>query len=661
MKGSIMAIDNILMMNVVGKTENVDRFAKDIFLFNDIQLVDAMSEIDSGRFILPVTQNNISELLGFSQLMTGESLVDEKLFVSKVEKLNELYDNTLTFEEKLLTKRTYDLNEILSTEKSIEKELIENYTEINNFKARLTEISKSITAYSYLREIDATMEELNNMQHFSHIVGSISKNNANRLKRIYDSVTSLLFHVGDTGTNEEVFIVISPKDFEIETKRVLKALNFKAIEGFDPEYKETPQKVVLQLSREKAKIEQKLKKLNAMLIQNRADNLQEARRVFSVLSVYANLNIIKRFMAFSDENFYCSGWISKQDRKKMECIAQEYPEMIILFNEPDKSNEPPTKLKNNWLFKPFESLVKMYGVPAYNELDPTPFLSITYLVCFGYMFGDVGQGIVLLLAGILTAKKGIELGRVVQRMACSSILFGFLYGSIFGNENLLPQLWIKPFDNINTILYTAVGLGILILLVAYGYSIINKLKVKDIREGVFGKNGIAGFVLYLSILLAAASAYFKSVFTTPMIISAVIMAALVLFREPIANTIQHKKLYDHSAGDYYVEAGFEMFEMLLAMLSNTLSFIRVGAFALTHVGMFLAFETLAHMVGDGVAGIIILIFGNVFIIALEGLIDFIQCLRLQFYELFSKYYSGTGYEFSALRKKKNQMFVGDKI
>jgi len=131
-------------------------------------------------------------------------------------------------------------------------------------------------------------------------------------------------------------------------------------------------------------------------------------------------------------------------------------------------------------------------------------------------------------------------------------------------------------------------------------------------------------------------------------ILAVVLIFLVLFREPIANTIRHRKLYDTTAGDYYVEAGFGLFEMLLGMLSNTLSFIRVGAFALTHVGLFMAFETLAKMVGGGFGGIIVLLIGNILIIVLEGLIDFIQCLRLQFYELFSKYYTGDGNEFMPL-------------
>lgn len=240
-------------------------------------------------------------------------------------------------------------------------------------------------------------------------------------------------------------------------------------------------------------------------------------------------------------------------------------------------------------------------------------------------------------------------------MAVSSIVFGFIYGSVFGNETLLPTLWVRPFSSINTILITAVVVGVAMLLCAYAYSIINKLRNHDIKEGWFGPSGVAGLVLYLTLLccVLCALGYIPGgqPFAMPLGIAAVVLVFLVLFREPIANAIRHRKLYDTTAGDYYVEAGFGLFEMLLGMLSNTLSFIRVGAFALTHVGLFMAFETLATMVGGGFGGIIVLFLGNVLIIVLEGLIDFIQCLRLQFYELFSKYYTGDGVEFIPLNSE----------
>lgn len=647
-----MAIENVMMMNVVGKINYVDRFAKDIFLFNDIQIVDAMNEIDTGRFTLPVCEENIGELLGFAQLVPGENMVDEKIFVQKVQKLNELYDNKLTLDTKALSKKEYDLGEILEKTDRFQNYLDTEFENLGKAREELKRVNTSIEAYEYIKNIDVKMEDLNNMEYFTYTIGSVSKDNAARLKSIYNTVTSIVFHVGDTSQNEEVFMIISPKDFEVETNRILKALNFKLVEGYDDAYVKAPGDILTDLGLEKVKLEKTISENETLLEKHRDENKVEAEEVFNVLTLYANLNIIKKYMAFSEENFYFSGWVSKKDRAALEKIAAQYDNMIVMFTDPDAANKPPTKMKNNWVFRPFETLVKMYGVPAYNELDPTPFLSITYLFCFGYMFGDVGQGLVLLLAGYILGKLGVELGHVIARMACSSIIFGFIYGSIFGNESILPTLWVRPFENINTVLLTAVVLGVVMLFIAYLYSIINKLRAGDIKEGLFGKNGIAGFVLYISILLCALCATGiipgGSAFTPFLAVLAVALVILVLLREPIANTIRKRKLYDTSAGDYYVESGFELFEMLLAMLSNTLSFIRVGAFALTHVGLFMAFETLATMVGGGFGGVIVLIIGNVLIIVLEGLIDFIQCLRLQFYELFSKYYTGDGEEFVPL-------------
>lgn len=646
-----MAVENLIMMDVVGKIKYVDKFAKDIFLFNDIQIVDAMHEIDSGRFILPIREENMGELLGFAQLMSGETMMDEKNFVKTVNKLNELYKGSLSLDMVTLAKGDTDLGRALSKAKEFENNLVLEYGEIKEINDRLEALEKSRTAYSYLDELEANMSELDSLENFSFSMGSVTKDNAARLKSIYNSVTSIVFHVGNQEDNEEVFMIMSPKDLEIESNRILKALNFKPIEGFNPEYTETPKAILEKINHEIDMQKEMKSKLLVDLNAHLKENRKEATESFNTLSLYGNLSIIKKYMAFSEENFYFSGWISKRDKQQMEAVAAKYPDLIIMFSDTNSgSGKPPTKLKNNWLFRPFETLVKMYGVPSFNELDPTPFLSITYMFCFGFMFGDVGQGIILALAGLILGMKGVELGKVLLRLGMCSTFFGFMYGSIFGFEELIHPLWLRPFHEINTVLLAAVLIGIVMLFIAYIYSIINKLKKKDIKEGVFGKNGICGFALYASILGILGLNFgvfpYPEILVPGLTILAVLLVFLVLIREPLANYITKRKpLYKETASEYYVESGFELFEMLLGMLSNTLSFIRIGAFALTHVGLFMAFQTLAILVQNGVISFGILIFANIFIIALEGLIVVIQALRLQFYELFSKYYSGDGIEF----------------
>lgn len=654
-----MAIENVIMMDVVGKIKVVDKFAKDIFLFNDIQIVDAMQEIDSGRFMLPVLEENIGELLGFAQLVSGETMMDERNFVKLINKLKELYQDSLKMDIISIAKGDYNLEKSLAIVKSFESNLEGEYSEIKEINERMEELKKSRVAYSYLDELDAQMSELDNLVNFSYSIGSVTKDNAVRLKSIYNSVTSIVFHVGNQADNEEVFMIISPKDLEIESQRILKALNYKPIEGFRAEYTESPREIIKSIDHEMLA----LKERNITLFKNLRVHLEENRKdamdSFNTLYLYGNLNMIKKYMAFSDENFYFSGWISKRDQEQMEAIGSRYPELIIMFSDTKTgSGKPPTKMKNNWLFRPFEMLVKMYGVPSFNELDPTPFLSITYMFCFGFMFGDVGQGLILAVIGFILGKKGVELGKVLLRLGICSIFFGFMYGSVFGFETVIKAIWLRPFNEINTILLTAVVVGIGLLFVAYVYSIINKLRKKEIKEGVFGKNGICGFILYASILglLGLYLGVLPNATGLKLILIgiAILMIVIVLVREPLVNYFSKRKpLYENEVSEYYVEGGFELFEMLLGMLSNTLSFIRIGAFALTHVGLFMAFQTLAVMAQNGVISMGILIVANLFIIVLEGLIVSIQALRLQYYELFSKYYTGDGTEFKPIDMEIN--------
>ncbi len=646
-----MAIENVIMMDVIGKIKDVDNFAKDIFLFNEIQIVDAMHEIDIGRFILPISEENIGELLGFSQLVSGETIMDEKKYVNMVNKLNGLYQDKLKIDKELIAKDECDIDKALDYYQAFDKRMALDYKDLEDMKNRLAALDKSRQAYSYLDELTVDMSELDNMENFAYSLGSVTKDNASRLKGIYNSVTSILFHVGNKENNEEVFMIISPKDLKIESDRILKALNFKHIEGLDPKYDKSPKENLKVIIEEMNRLQKEYDQLFAKLNTDLKKNQGIAYETFNILALFANLKVIKKDMAFSEENFYFSGWVSKRDKKRIQTILSKYSDMIVMFSDSDEGmGKTPTKLRNNWLVRPFESLVKMYGIPSYNELDPTLFLSLSYLLCFGFMFGDVGQGIIVALGGLLLTKKGLDLGKVLIRLGIVSTFFGFMYGSIFGLEEVIEAIWIRPFDEVNQLLLTAIIIGVGLLLIAYIYSIINKLKQKDYKEGIFGKNGLCGLLLYASILgivsINVLSLEAAKAFIPLLVILALVIVFIVLIREPLANFLIYKKaLYDESASEYYVESGFELFEMFLAMFSNTVSFIRIGAFALVHVALFMAFQTLAVMTVSSFAEITILIIANIFIIGLEGLIVFIQALRLQYYELFSKYYTGEGDEF----------------
>jgi len=245
----------------------------------------------------------------------------------------------------------------------------------------------------------------------------------------------------------------------------------------------------------------------------------------------------------------------------------------------------------------------------------------------------------------------MPLGGVLTRLGGSSMVFGLIYGSVFGNENLIPALFIKPMANINTMLILAVGVGVVLMTISFIYSFINNWKRHNIEEGILGREGLVGFLFFWALIFTVVNTQL-GILDVPLKFLIIGMAALLLlnvFKQPIANKVKGSdKLYNESIADYYTEAGFGVVETLLSFLSNTISFIRVGAFALNHAGLYLAFETMAEMINSGIGGTLILILGNVVIIGLEGLIVFIQGLRLEYYELFSRYYTGGGVEYTPI-------------
>ena len=162
---------------------------------------------------------------------------------------------------------------------------------------------------------------------------------------------------------------------------------------------------------------------------------------------------------------------------------------IVERDHADVVSKPPTKLQNNTLFKPYEMFVEMYGMPAYEEIDPTPLIAISYSILFGFMFGDAGQGLVLLLGGLLLGKfKHSRLASIIGRCGVFSIIFGLLFGSFFGFEDIIKPLWLRPTQammtlpmvgNLNTVFIVSIALGMGIILLTMLLNVINRLRFKE--------------------------------------------------------------------------------------------------------------------------------------------------------------------------------------
>ena len=206
-------------------------------------------------------------------------------------------------------------------------------------------------------------------------------------------------------------------------------------------------------------------------------------------------------------------------------------------------------------------------------------------------------------------------------------------------------------ENTMTLLMAAIGLGIVLILVSMTFNIILNFKKKNMGEAILSQNGLCGVTFYVAVISAAlgmlTGQHFVNIFYILILI--VLPLILMFLKEPLIRKLEeHGEMFPNGFGAFFVEGFFELFEVVLSFITNTMSFLRVGGFVLSHAGMMLVVYTLAEMVG-GFGEIIVLILGNVFVMCLEGLIVGIQVLRLEFYEMFSRYYEGNGNPFKTIK------------
>lgn len=418
----------------------------------------------------------------------------------------------------------------------------------------------------------------------------------------------------------------------------------------------TPSEILKQLAEANAAREKEIEKLKEELSSCLNDNRDEIFEAFANVKFYYELNNLKKLAPHTKNCFYMAGWMPAREAEKLRRETEGLEEISVIIQDPHVAGDAkiPTKLKNPRIFKPFEEFVRMYGVPSYNEIDPTPILGIAYSFLFGMMFGDVGHGIVLFLAGILMTllKKGGFIGKLLVPLGITSTFFGFMYGTFFGfegSEAIIQPLWFTPSENMMSILLITVFIGMGIILFCMLINIINGIKQKNPQKIFFSQSGIAGFLVYALALWCAMGMLNGGGQSYTAAFAVIgISLALIFLQEPLAKLCQRRKDWaPKEKGGFFVQSFFELFEIVLSFVTNTISFVRVGAFALNHAGMMSVVIMFMHQL-SGTGSLVVAVFGNLLVIGLEGLIVGIQVLRLGFYEMFSRFYDGTGREFEPL-------------
>ncbi len=475
-------------------------------------------------------------------------------------------------------------------------------------------------------------------------VGIIPRANVTQLKEAVGLADYLIFPYMEHGENAHV-IVVGPKgERQEELGSVLDTAGFNPL-PIPPELHAEPEKVQSELQARRgrlAKERQKESEGMASCANELRGELELARGVLVMAEPFVRVDTAARS---AGQLSIVSGWIPARDlRRTKKALGKRLKNPFhIDSRSPTAEERPlvPSYMPKNRLMAPFATLVKQYGVPRYGEVDPTLIFALSFIAMFGMMFGDVGHGLTIMAVGWLARRRLKSFTCFAVCIGISATVFGVLYGSIFGYEELFHAVWIPPLSNPLYMLSVALMWGIGFLLLITLISIYNRMVLSEFHQAIFDSNGMVSIALYLSALGGLYNLYHNGEFGLPA--ATVSIGALL--------TLFGYKLVEIKAppGERLLVALIETFETITGYVSNTLSFLRVAAFSLNHVALAIAVFTLVEMITSAHGRVLMVVFGNIFILILEGAIVTIQALRLEYYEGFSRFYSGDGQEFKPLK------------
>ncbi len=377
------------------------------------------------------------------------------------------------------------------------------------------------------------------------------------------------------------------------------------------------------------------------------------------------------FMGHSERVALISGWVPVAVAGRMErairaatsgrCVTQ-WRAPAALDDVRRGRIAVPILMRNPVLIRPFERLLRNYGLPRYGEVDPTAVVALAFLAMFGFMFGDVGQGAVLFAIGYCIYRQMFryrDYAIILMECGVFAVGFGLLYGSVFGVEGWLPALWLRPLDDMATLIATALAFGIAFLSIGFALNFVNAIRRGD-ASALWERNGLLAALAYwiaVAVCMRRLTAGPEAISLGTAALWLSVPMSLMLFKEParaLWKGIREGRRPD--ATELFalaVESLVEVMDTVVSAVSNTATFIRLAAFALSHAGLFLATFSVAEAVSRSAAGTLgaalVIIIGNAVIIGLEGLIVAIQSVRLEYYEFFSKFYTGGGVEYRPLR------------
>ena len=566
-------------------------------------------------------------------------------------------------------------SKLISLVSDIEKRVSDKIDDIK----RISDSYKEAQAFSNLQ---VPYSHLEHLSFISIKIGRIPKDNLEGLKNSVGK-HAVIISLGDDSSR--IMAVSSKKSrFMLDTE--LKKYGFVNME-IPEDFNGIPEELLKNIENEKNESEKALEKLNEEKANFAETHKDEILKLLGSFSMGMQVRKIENGLESTSLVYRMTGWIPAADSRSFMKELDDLTEGRVAIREYLPLEVPsvlsgeeqvPVKLNHGKFVSAFERMIFSYGSPLYGSIDPTPFVAVFFSILFGIMFGDFGQGLVFLIAGILMALNVVKVGSwnkfapVFIAIGTTSSIMGLVTGEFFGTEKLLvpfaefvtglfgtpraPILKVMPSADPNSVFVifgifaVTIGLGVIINSVGLIVNVINKFLQKKAGSAIFGKTGIAGILFYWYILVFALRiAVFHH---APVLYDWIVIGITLFFAafgEPFERIFDgHRPVLENGFGAFVIGGAVELIEVVSSYLSGSLSFVRVGAFALAHAVLGFIIEMMSEKCGP-IGGLAVLIAGNAIVVVLEGMIVAIQVIRLQYYEFFSKFFNETGTEFKPLQ------------
>ncbi len=640
-----MAIAKLKLFNLTSDTADMDTVLTRFADLTWLHPILATQVTDRVHDLVPVEMDNpYSKLL--DELKTIEKDFEIQIPAEKAEKSSQELEQL----KKYVSEAHEELNKYLQQKKDA-LGLIKKYQE-------------ALTQVSHIESLDISLDDIFSSQYVNVRVGILPEDSVEKLA-LYE-FKPFLFKSFNVENGNCWCMYFCTEDYKVDIDNIFKTLFFRRIHIPDFVHG-LPKDAKVKLSSELDVANENLKEIQDQidkLVDEHKENLKNAKTDLTVLS---KIYEAKKYVVTSGDKISLTGFVEDKKTQKLDDVFDDIEGVKIQFRPPysDKRLSPPTLLKNNWFTKPFSMFVDMYGLPGYRDIDPTAMVAITYSLLFGIMFGDLGQGLLLSLFGFLAYKwKGWKLAKIATRIGVSSAFFGLLYGSFFGDHVFLADHLYRfykifgtyingPLDPMqqNLTMYfigVTLALGSLLIVSSMIMNIITHFRKRNYGEGFFSENGIAGLIFYVFLIGGVVSTFLlnNSIFNVfTIIIFGFIPLLLIAFKKPLSFRLMGKRMFPDGASGFMLDSGVGLVEVLLNYVTNTLSFLRVGGFVMAHAGMMAVVFTIRDMAASSFGKGTVFVIGNLFVMAVEGLLVGIQVLRLEFYEMFSRYFEGDGTPF----------------